>query len=350
MDKIREWLKNPIVMLVIGLVIGAIFGLVVLGWWLWPVQWTDASVSDLRYDAKVEVMRTCIDAFGYHGDAAKAKTCYDSIGDDAGAVLTEIVQNPSPQDPKLIAAFGTNAIAAAPTGAEQGAEVVGGTPPPPEGTLLPTVAAEGSSKSSVGSVFLGFLIVALLVGAALLILYFVRKRQAGDQPSVRQVGESTGTIEGGTTSVGHATDSSEPPVAQFIASFKLGDDSFNESFTVDSQSGEFLGSCGVNISETIGVGEPKRVSAFEVWLFDKNEIQTVTKVVMSGHAYYDNNIRQRLAVRGEPVLAEPGMDTLLDTTSFRLAVRAIDMAYGQGAMPPESYFDKLSLELIIWQK
>jgi hypothetical protein len=44
------------------------------------------------------------------------------------------------------------------------------------------------------------------------------------------------------------------------------------------------GECGVGISETIGVGDPKKVTAFEVWLFDKNDIQTVTKVLMSAHA------------------------------------------------------------------
>ena len=62
---------------------------------------------------------------------------------------------------------------------------------------------------------------------------------------------------------------------------------FDDSFSVDSPSGEFLGECGVGISETIGVGDPNKVSAFEVWLFDKNDIQKVTKVLMSAHAFLD---------------------------------------------------------------
>ena len=48
--------------------------------------------------------------------------------------------------------------------------------------------------------------------------------------------------------------------------------------------GEFLGECGMGISDATGIGDADQVTAFEVWLFDKNDIQTVTKEVMSAHA------------------------------------------------------------------
>ena len=35
------------------------------------------------------------------------------------------------------------------------------------------------------------------------------------------------------------------------------------------------------------MGEPKKVAALEIWLFDKNDIKTATKVLMSEHAYND---------------------------------------------------------------
>ena len=40
---LRQLIKNPTVTLVAGLLIGSIFGLVVLGWYVWPVQWIDAT-------------------------------------------------------------------------------------------------------------------------------------------------------------------------------------------------------------------------------------------------------------------------------------------------------------------
>ncbi len=142
----------------------------------------------------------------------------------------------------------------------------------------------------------------------------------------------------------------EPPLAQFMASYKLGDDLFDDSFSIDSPAGEFLGECGVGISETIGVGEPKKVTAFEVWLFDKNDIQTVTKVLMSEHSFLDDATRQRLAARGEPIQTEPGIETILETETLRLTARVVDMGYGDSALPEKSFFDRFILELSIWSK
>ena len=135
-----------------------------------------------------------------------------------------------------------------------------------------------------------------------------------------------------------------------MASYKYGDDLFDDSFSIDSASGEFLGECGIGISETIGVGDPKKVTAFEVWLFDKNDIQTVTKVIMSSHAFYDPSIHQRLEAKGEPVLAEPSTETVLETQTLQLVAKVVDMSYGEGSMPDQSYFDHLLLELAIWPK
>jgi hypothetical protein len=139
-------------------------------------------------------------------------------------------------------------------------------------------------------------------------------------------------------------------MAQFMASYKLGDDLFDDSFSIDSPGGEFLGECGVGISETIGVGDPKKVTAFEVWLFDKNDIQTVTKVLMSAHAFMDDTVRQRLAAKGEPVQATPGSQVVLETATLQLVARVVDMAYGEGALPEESFFDNMIIELAVWQK
>jgi len=137
------------------------------------------------------------------------------------------------------------------------------------------------------------------------------------------------------------------PVAQFMTTYMVGDDLYDDSFSIDAPTGEFLGECGIGISETVGVGDPKRVTAFEVWLFDKNDIQTVTKVIMSAHAYDEDKIRMRLESKGEPVLAEPGKQVLLETATLQLEARVIDMEYGEGAAPDQSYFHRLTLELAV---
>ena len=92
------------------------------------------------------------------------------------------------------------------------------------------------------------------------------------------------------------------------------------------------------------------MTAFEVWLFDKTDIQTVTKVLMSRHAYEDDSIRQRLAAKGEPILVQPGIETVLETESLTMVARVESMGYGEGALPPESFFDRFILELSVWPK
>lgn len=145
-------------------------------------------------------------------------------------------------------------------------------------------------------------------------------------------------------------DEQSMPVAQFMSTYMIGDDLYDDSFSIDAPTGEFLGECGVGISETVGVGDPKKVTAFEVWLFDKNDIQTVTKVIMSAHAYDDDKIRTRLESKGEPIFAEPGKQILLETATLQLEARVIDMDYGEGAAPDQSYFQRLTMELAVWQK
>ncbi len=144
--------------------------------------------------------------------------------------------------------------------------------------------------------------------------------------------------------------SSQPPMARFTAAYKMGDDLFDDTFSIESPNGEFLGECGVGIAEPIGVGEPKRVTAFEVWLFDKNDIQTVTKVLMSGHAYEDDALRQRLAAKGEPILIAPGKTTELDTQTLHLVASVVTVQYGDGPLPEDSYFERFTLELSVWTK
>src|SRR3970282_2877191 len=70
------------------------------------------------------------------------------------------------------------------------------------------------------------------------------------------------------------------PITQTMTTYVLGDDLYDESFSIDTGGGEFLGEYRVGVSEKIGGGRAKKVAAHEVWLFDKNDIQTATNVFM----------------------------------------------------------------------
>jgi hypothetical protein len=130
----------------------------------------------------------------------------------------------------------------------------------------------------------------------------------------------------------------------------LGDDLYDESFSIDTGAGEFLGEYGVGVSEAIGVGDPKKVTALEIWLFDKNDIKTATKVLMTEHAYNDAAIRARLEPKGELILAEQQGQVLLETATLQLLATVVDLEYGRGPMPANSHFERITLELAIWPK
>ncbi len=140
------------------------------------------------------------------------------------------------------------------------------------------------------------------------------------------------------------------PIARFETTYVRGHDTYDDSFSIENTEGDFLGECGVGISDTIGTDSPKSVSAFEVWLFDKNDIRTVTKVIMSDHAFFDDAIKAKLAPKGEPVLGRPNETIVLETASLIVNAEITEMEYGSGTLPPQSFFERFTVELSAWAK
>jgi hypothetical protein len=338
MDQIREYLKRPLVIGILGFVAGLIIGLFVLGWGLWPVQWYNAAPENLHPGYQEMWLRMAIISYGATGDAATAKVEYDALGSAGADTLALVKTSPGGIDPNQITQFEA-AVAAIP-------QVQPGTAQP---AATATTTAGGGARSNLTTLLIVMCGVTLLVGAAI-VVYFVlqnRKRAGGVTPMMQI---PTDEVETRMEWTNYPAPNDQAPMAQFMASYKAGDDLFDDSFSIDSPSGEFLGECGVGISETIGVGVPKKVTAFEVWLFDKNDIQTVTKVLMSAHAFTDPAIRGKLEAKGEPFQAVSGGQTILETATLKLVARVVDMSYGQGGLPDNSFFDSLVLELAIWQK
>ncbi|MCZ7554130.1 MAG: hypothetical protein B6D39_09925 [Anaerolineae bacterium UTCFX2] len=333
MDAMREYTKNPLIVVIVGFVVGAIFGLVVLGWGLWPVQWTNATPEHLSAEWQAEYLRASIESFSLNRDAAQALARFKGLGAAAEKTMAAVEQDLQGLSPALITDF-QNAVG-----------VTAAAPTSPETTAVP---GKEQSKSMLPVLLVALCVLFLVLAGFLAYMFLFRKRLVQSGPPTPAMQAEIARSQAGYTD--YAATGEETPISQYMASYKLGDDLFDDSFSIDSPSGEFLGECGVSISETIGVGDHKKVTAFEVWLFDKNDIQTVTKVLMSAHAYNDQAIRQRLEAKGEPILLEPGIETVLETQTLQLVARTVDMSYGNGAMPDESYFNHLLLELAIWSK
>ena len=347
MEVIRDRLNNPLVAGIVGLVVGIIFGWIVIGWGIWPITWTDAAPSDLQETWREDYLRMMVDSYTLIPDADVANMRWQGLGEDASQTLNKVAANPGPRNPENIQLFsqvvGSSAVVVDPAMGEETTlnegEIIVPTPIAAEDS-----EAGGLSRTTLILVMCG--VVSILAIAVVAYLFLFRRQSISNAVSpVAQAQEFTRQAEPTDfTARGEIA-----PMSQFMTTYMLGDDLFVDSFSIDSPTGEFLGECGVGISESIGVGEPKKVAAYEVWLFDKNDIQTVTKVLMSKHAYEDTTLRERLQTKGEPFQAEPGAEMILETATLRLVARVVDMAYGSGATPPQSFFERLTLELAVWK-
>lgn len=322
----------------VAFVLGLVIGLVVLGWWLFPVEWKDASPAFLSNRHKVEYVQLVADSFVLTGDVQKAKDRVAQLGNGAEAIqmamdATEGLDNLRVSQLATVAGAG-----AAPTGGEQPGGSAAAESPSLLQRILPICGA-------------GLVLVLVLGLGAFAYMRFVggmprTKGPARPRPEVTQ-GSTATRIETPPEIVAEA---GPEPVTTFKTTYMLGNDLFDESFSIDDQQGDFLGECGVGIGETIGVGDPKKVTAFEVWLFDKNDIRTVTKVVMSEHAFNDEGLKSRLSAKGEPVMAKSAGIVEMETATLKVAARIVDMQYGSGALPPNSFFQQLTLEISAWKK
>ena len=328
---LEVYIKKPAIAATLGVIAGLILGLVI-GWGIWPVQWTDATPEVLRADLQADYMRMAIDSFRVNGNQPLAVQRWDDLGAAAPAAFSQVVQDPQGLDPVSITNFQQLITTArGPIGE--------GTPP--EG------AAQSPSTSMIVISVAGIAILAVVIfGAFYLLRNVFRLKPRGEVSAAMQAADVTRQTERTDfQSLGLA-----PPITQTMTTYVMGDDLYDESFSIDTQGGDFLGEYGVGVSETIGVGDPKKVTALEVWLFDKNDIKTATKVLMSAHAFNDPELRSRLEAKGELVMLEPQGQIILETATLQLLVTVTDIEYGMGALPPESYFERVILELAVWPK
>ena len=326
MDSIKERLNNPVVSITLGVLIGLLLGLL-WGYVIAPVEWTGAAPSHLRADLQEDYMRMTIDAYTRNGDVPAAQRRVLELGPAAAGAFQAVEANLGTVSLVELEFFRSSVLATINMEAGEAAEDAG----------------EGSS-----SPWVWFLCIAVIVVAAgFAIAYLFRRGPVGETSSAMKAAEVTRQAD----RTDYVSMGEDAPIAQFMTTYMLGDDLFDDSFSIDSAAGEFLGECGVGIAESVGTSEPKSVSAFEVWLFDKNDIQTITKVVMSESAYHDVTTHDRLSAKGDPVLAEVDRPIVLETAKLRLSARIVDMTYGDDPMQPESsYFNQFTMELAIWPK
>ena len=181
-----------------------------------------------------------------------------------------------------------------------------------------------------------FLLVALLL--VLFLLTRIKPKRRSSAPPPPPVPEIV-TAEGDTLQ----------PLRQWVGTYALGQDNYDESFTVETAESDFLGECGMGILDGFASGTPKKVAAFDVWLFDKTDIRTVSMPIMSQFAYEDDILRGKLNPDAEPILADAGASFDIETTALLVKAKIEEVEYGDEA-PANSYFTQLKVSLTAYLK
>lgn len=323
---IAAWIREKITAeVLIAFVLGVVLGLVVLGWWLWPVQWVNSNPADLMLSHKETYMQLIADSYALTRNVDMARTRLAAL------------KAPGEKDADQVAALerlATSRLAAGDASSATRLQALSsalGSSPAVTAKQTPAAKPAATGSGQLLRQFgMAFFFVLLGTGLVLLLLQLRRgekapgRRTSAARPGVPGMLDEMG--EEKAVSVG-----AEAPLARFETTYNLGDESYDVNYSVESPAGEFLGECGISAAESWGIGPPGGVAAFEVWLFDKDDVRTETKVLVSERALADAGLHDKLAEKGELIKAEPGQVITLETANLRLDTSIMDVAYESGS-------------------
>ncbi|MGD8865196.1 MAG: hypothetical protein PVI81_06370 [Anaerolineales bacterium] len=367
MEAIQNFLdKRTAIIIAVALIFGILLG-VLYAWVLNPVEWVNGTPEDLREDLREEYLRMVVDSYELNGNAEKALDRYNELGEFKDEALAQVAEVPEDVSPSALQKFQALVAVEVPVVESETGETdleepmesqpaegeTGESEEPVEGetAVVPETMEEETAERTGASRFIlpvcgATLLLGALLGLALLLRRRIEVRESEFDEAFEQQDMGSAMDFESVEPYEEPAEVVEQPLATFRTTYTLGDDLYDDSFSIESPAtGDFLGECGVGITHAMSVGEPKKVSAFEVWLFDKNDIQTVTKILLSKYAYSDEDTRGTLAAKGDMILAESGETVVLETASLQVEARIVDLSYGEGALPSESFFDRLTIEL-----
>lgn len=320
---------------VVCLVVGCLIGWMVFGWVIWPVSWTDADPSDLRWEQKEAYVLMVADSYSINEDGELARQRMVGFGEEevSDILTTLIAEREAAGDAEGKRRLQYLAITI---------EVPVETPTPaPEATPQPSTGGIASLVRTMLPIC-GVLVLLLLIVALIAVVVFRLLQRRSPRVPAEMPGEGVLAAEA----------PEEAALGQFVTTYNFGDDGYDTSFNIETPGpdGEFYGACGVGFSEVVGEGSPDKIVAFEIWLFDKTDldnVQTVTKVLMSEFAYHNDVLRAKMRDRGDAILAENGQTVVIDAVGLQLSARIVDFMYGTDpSLPPDSYFETLTTELV----
>ncbi len=370
-QQLPTWVWAALAGLIVGIGVGIFYA-----WMINPVVITDVDPVDLRQDWKEMWTLMAADSYALRRNPDLARTWFSTFSrEETQRLITRLHDSTTDVEQQQRFQELAQALNISIGDVGEVGEVTPAPPPPRE------EGGGGLLRSILTMCAVGLLLLLVVVGGAMLVVRqrVRRKREAGElregripyRPPRPTPSVSPETFTPVTETSPEQADlltqeeifqqelQAEPEVdtgpvpavretslGHFTTRYQFGDDDYDMSFSIETPDGTFLGECGVSISEILLDDPRQHVTAFEVWLFDKDDIRTDTKVLLSDYAWQDDALQAKLRERGELVLAKPGETFELETESLRVRVRVRLMEYGTHAqLPSNSFFSRLELDL-----
>jgi hypothetical protein len=335
-------------LIVVAFIVGLLIGWFLFGWLVAPVQWTGAPMQDLRPEDQQRFLAAQAEAFALTQDNRTAIERLQTLGTQpyVADLSAQLVQQAEAAG-DVVTADRVRAMAAA------------------IGLTLPLTAPETGQPAEPaqqnGGNLATILGLALLAGGVVLAAWLLlRGRTAASQdepdaysPEALSDAEQPvnrparpATPEAAVTM---ATAERSSAGQEFTAAYLQGDVSYDQSFDIEGPDGSYWGECGMTMSEAVH-GDPERATALEVWLFDKSDIRTVTKVLMSDYAYGNQALREKLSSRGDAVLLASDLGFVLDAQTLRLMGKIVELEYDDSQAPARGTIRKLRVQLRVMRQ
>jgi hypothetical protein len=400
LEKIKEFIQKPIGIAVSGFLVGLFFGLVVLGWWLWPVRWYDAGLPDLHEDLRVQVMEQAVNAFAETADEDAAIQMYLGFGAKAADTYLLMRENDEIAAANL-AKF--DQLLESTGNLPKGVDIVveeQQQQPADVTEEQPSVADEGISEEisvineeiepvsdnralrTIGTLLGIFLIFLVLGGVVLIYLFFIRgnknpfskpgrdREQVRDRSPMPQTAQDYDgdmiifddefeedvydeTIQASSDEFFHQEPARKPRVApiQRSVTYVHSDTGINDLDTqyalkaLEDPSRTVM-EYGVSMSNSHTVNGVKYALAFDIFMFSHPEQKQKTRVLITKDQFKKPEALQMYEGKGEPVAIQDFNVFTLETQQYRLNGSIIEAIYSVDQSTGETYLQQMTIDLV----
>lgn len=198
----------------------------------------------------------------------------------------------------------------------------------PQTQAPPIAAPAGLPWRLITAICLGIFLIVVVVFT---ILWIIRRQTASQMSAKKQVvykGEGP------------------PPIMQWDSTYTEGRNPYDESITLETKEGDFLGEAGIGMNDVVPDSGGSQVMDFDLWVFDKTDINTYSRILMTEKAYNDDALRAKVEANplAEAVLAKSGETIAIESQTMRIEVKLEDVAFDD----TNTYFTNLKINMDVF--